>query len=100
MIERPSGPTKPGPARMTALGSTIDCAKYSAGGGTPMPVRAGPTSPAPPVFRESGVTPWHLLHSSLAKTSRPGFRSPHGTVDFQPRGTPPARGDSSMLIRD
>src|SRR5882724_3991237 len=98
MIERPSGPTKPGPARMTALGSTIDCAKYSAGWWAPMPVSSGPTSPAPPVFGKSDFTAWHLLHSSLAKSSRPVFGSPGGSVNFQPRGTPPARCRSSMVI--
>ena len=63
-----------------------------------MPVSAGPTSPAPPVFGKSGFASWHLLHSSLAKISRPVFASPGGSVNFQPRGTPPARWSSSMVI--
>ena len=63
-----------------------------------MPVSSGPTSPAPPVFGKSGFTSWHLLHSSLAKSSRPVFGSPAGSVNFQPRGTPPLRCSSSMLI--
>src|SRR5687768_17679123 len=31
----------------SAFGSTIDCAKYSAGWCPPIPVSSGPTSPAP-----------------------------------------------------
>ena len=63
-----------------------------------MPVSAGPTSPAPPVLGKSGFTSWHLLHSSLAKSARPVLASPGGSVNFQPRGTPPARWSSSMVI--
>src|SRR2546427_13177542 len=63
-----------------------------------MPVSSGPTSPAPPVFGKSGLASWHLLHSSLAKISRPVFGSPGGILNFQPGGTPPPRCSSSMVI--
>src|SRR5690242_19383478 len=63
-----------------------------------MPVRAGPTSPAPPVLGKSGFASWHLLHSSFAKSARPLAASPRGRVNFQPRGTPPWRCSSSMEI--
>src|SRR5689334_25281182 len=63
-----------------------------------MPVSSGPTSPAPPLLGKSGFTSWHLLHSSLAKSSRPVLGSPGGSTNFQPRGTPPARCSSSIEI--
>ena len=62
-----------------------------------MPVSSGPTSPARPVFGKSDLISWHFAHSSFAKTSRPRLGSPPaGSVNFQPRGTPPVRCSSSM----
>src|SRR2546430_139936 len=54
---------------MTALGSRIDSAKYSAGWCAPMPVSSGPASPAPPRF---DPPPPHGIRGGAVEIRVPG----------------------------
>src|SRR5437667_187320 len=98
MIERPSGPTQPGPSTRTASGARIDSAKYSAGWWLPMPVRSGPRCSSAAVDG-SLATRWHDWQPRSKNACRPAMASPAGTVNRQVGGTPPVRCSSIMLIR-